>query len=209
MAYTRTQAQKLLTAAELAIFDAGRTTEVRKLGKPELRSKLERSRKLRDKYRDLYRRQRLAIRDASGSKAGTGGNANLRTREKEEIFAESVTRFEARLAQIEQQEDREFEMAQKAAASKAPAAKVLKKAVAKKSASTKQAAKAAKTAVSARAAKAAKDKASEARAKKRNGSKSDRAVEPTQVTQQSRGIEIGAHQRSQVRKSQAKRDSRS
>lgn len=214
MAYQRTQAQKLLTAAELALFDSGRTTEIRKLSKPELRSNLERSRKLRDKYRDLYRRQRLAIRGVSGTKAGTGGDANRRTQEKEEILAESVARFEARLAQIEKQEDLEFEKAQKAASKKAPAVKkvpavkVLKKAVAKKSAAAKQSATAAKTATSGRAAKASKGKASEARAEERIVSKSAHAVEPTQVNQQSRGIEIGAHQRSQARRSQAKRDSR-
>lgn len=208
MAYQRTQAQKLLTAAELALFDSGRSTEIRKLSKPELRSKLERSRKLRDKYRDLYRRQRLAVRDASGTKAGTAGDANRRTQEKEEILAESVARFEARLAHIEKQEDREFEKAQKAASSKVPAAKALKKAVAKKSAAAKQSATVAKTAASSRAAKASKGKAGKARAEKKNVSESAHAVEPTQLTQQSRGIEIGAHQRSQARRSQAKRDSR-
>ncbi|GGI21177.1 hypothetical protein [Oxalicibacterium faecigallinarum] len=204
MAYQRTQAQKLLTVAELALFDAGRTSEIGKLSKPELRSKLERSRKLRDKYRDLYRRQRLAIRNASGSKAGTGGNANRRTQEKEEIFAESVARFEARLAKIEKQEDREFEKAQKAASSKVPAAKMLKKAVAKKLVAAKQSG----TAASTRAAKASKGKVGEAKAQKKNVSKSARAVESTQLTQQSRGLAIGAHQRSQAKRSQAKRDSR-
>lgn len=209
MAYQRTQAQKLLTAAELALFDSGRTTEIRKLSKPELRSKLERSRKLRDKYRDLYRRQRLAIRGISGTKAGAKGDANRRTQQKEEILAESVARFEARLAQIEKQEDLEFEKAQKkAASSKVPAVKVLKKAVAKKAAAAKKTATAVNAAASGRVAKASKGKASEARAEERNVSKSAHAVEPTQVNQQSRGIEIGAHQRSQARRSQAKRDSR-
>ncbi|WP_293780569.1 hypothetical protein [uncultured Oxalicibacterium sp.] len=204
MAYQRTQAQKLLTAAELALFDAGRTSEIGKLSKPELRSKLERSRKLRDKYRDLYRRQRLVIRSVSGSKVGAKGNANHRTQEKEQILAESVARFEARLAKIEKQEDREFEKAQKAASSKIPAAKMLKKAMTKKSAAAEKSG----TAASSRASKASKGKVGEAKAKKKNVSKSARAVEPTEMTQQSRGIAIGAHQRSQAKKSQAKRDSR-
>jgi len=163
MAYQRTQAQKLLTVAELALFDAGRTTEIGKLSKSELRSKLERSRKLRDKYRDLYRRQRLAVRNVSGTKAGAKGDANRRTQEKEEILAESVARFEARLAKIEKQEDREFENAQKAVSSKVPAAKMLKKAVAKKLVSTKQSGAGAPT----RATKASKGKVGEAKAQKR------------------------------------------
>lgn len=108
MPYTRTEAKKLLTAAELELFDAGRATEIRKLTKPELRKMLDRSRKLRDKYHDLFRRQRLAIRAVSGSKSGGRGNANERTRQKEEIFAEAVERLEERIRQIEKQEDEEF-----------------------------------------------------------------------------------------------------
>lgn len=108
MAYTRTTAKKLLTAAELEVFDAARAAEIKKMTKPQLRSKLERSRKLRDKYRDLFRRQRLALRTEVGSKAGTKGNANERTRQKEEIMAEVVAKFEERIAQIELDEDMEF-----------------------------------------------------------------------------------------------------
>lgn len=111
MAYTRTTAKKLLTATELEIFDAGRSTAIGKLTKPELRRNLERSRKLRDKYRDLFRRQRLALRSEVGSKAGTKGSANERTRQKEEIFAEAVARMEARILQIEEKEDAEFNAA--------------------------------------------------------------------------------------------------
>lgn len=108
MPYTRTEAKKLLTAVELELFDTGRAPALRKLTKPELRKKLERSRKLRDKYHDLFRRQRLAIRAESGSKSGTTGNANQRTRQKEELFAELVGQFEARIVQIEQQEDEDL-----------------------------------------------------------------------------------------------------
>lgn len=108
MPYTRNEAKKLLTATELEIFDAGRTTEIRKLTKPELRKNLERSRRLRDKYHDLFRRQRLAIRAESGSKSGISGSANQRTQQKEEIFAEAVGRFKERILQVEKQEDEEF-----------------------------------------------------------------------------------------------------
>ena len=108
MALARTDLKKLLTATELELFDAGEPKEIAKLTKPQVRGKLERSRKLRDKYRDLYRRQRLAIRSEVGSKAGSRGNANDRTRRKEEIFAQTVARFEARILQIEAQEDAAF-----------------------------------------------------------------------------------------------------
>lgn len=108
MPYTRTEAKKLLTAAELELFDAGRAPALRTLTKPELRKERERSRKLRDKYHDLFRRQRLAIRAESGSKSGSTGNANERTRQKEELFAELLEQFEARIFQIEEQEDKEL-----------------------------------------------------------------------------------------------------
>lgn len=109
MAYTRITAKKLLTVAELDIFDASKPVELKKLTKPQLRSLLERARKLRDKYRDLYRRQRLALRAEVGSKSGTkGGDANERTRQKEELLAEVVLKLEERMAVIEKAEDQAF-----------------------------------------------------------------------------------------------------
>ena len=243
MAYLRTQAQKLLTAAELEMFDAGRTSEIKKLTKPQLRNKLERSRKLRDKYRDLFRRQRLAARDTLGSKSGNRGAANQRTQQKEEIFAESVARFEARLTQMEREEDLAFEKASKAdaaATSRAPAKRgtksAAKKTTARKAASAtktaapkKSVAKRAKPAAKATplkavaAKKAAPKKASPKKAAVKKAaaksasatsiareikSQSARAVSRNRVKQTSRGTDIGAHQRSQTRRSQAKKDSR-
>ncbi|MCQ9618383.1 hypothetical protein L1889_18255 [Paenalcaligenes niemegkensis] len=114
MAHARTEVKKLLTAQELELYDFGSSTEINKLTKPQLRTKLERSRKLRDKYRDLFRRQRLALRSEVGSKSGTKGNANDRTRQKEEIFAEVVARFESRILHIEEQEDKELQAVESA-----------------------------------------------------------------------------------------------
>ena len=111
MAYTRVTAKKLLTETELEIFDAAKPVEIKKLTKPQLRRALERSRKLRDKYRDLFRRQRLTLRDEVGSKSGTTGDSNERTRQKEELLAEVVVKFEARIAQIEAAEDKAFSKA--------------------------------------------------------------------------------------------------
>ena len=96
MAYTRVTAKKLLTETELEIFDAAKPVEIKKLTKPQLRRALERSRKLRDKYRDLFRRQRLTLRDEVGSKSGTTGDSS---------------EFEARIAQIEAAEDKAFSKA--------------------------------------------------------------------------------------------------
>ena len=247
MTYVRNDAKKLLTAAELELFDAGRTTEIRNHTKSALRGKLERSRKLRDKYRDLFRRQRVAIRNAIGSSAADRDDANRRTQQKEEIFAESVARFEARLAQLEREEDRTFEKVSKAHAQRTKAAAkktsgktasvekvstkraTAKKAVAKKAAATKSVATKAnaakspakKSAVKKPAAKVKKPatpvgpaktpavkKQSSAAAARELVSKSARATGKNSALQTSRGTEIGAHQRAQTKRAQAKKDSR-
>lgn len=121
MAYTRTQARNLLTATELTLFDAGRTADVKALTATQLKSKVERTRKLRDKYRDLFKRQRLAARDRTGSKGGRSGVANARSKEKGVLFNELLGRFQARLAVVEA-------AAKKAAKPAAKKAKVAKKA---------------------------------------------------------------------------------
>ena len=114
MTPNRTAVKKLLTSTELELFDVAHSpTEIEKLTKPQLRSMLERSRKLRDKYRDLYRHQRLAIRSEQGAKDGASGNANERTSQKEELMAQVVIKFESRMTHIESAEDIEFAKTQK------------------------------------------------------------------------------------------------
>ncbi len=70
MANDRANARKLLTAAEFKLFEASRRDAICKLDARTLRLKVELTRKRRDKYRDLYKRQRLAIRDQTGTKRG-------------------------------------------------------------------------------------------------------------------------------------------
>jgi len=101
MAYTRTQVRKLLTANEIEIFESSRAEAVKELNASRLIVKVKRARMLRDKYRDLLKRQRLATRARTGSKAGNSSDANQRTREKAEVFAEILERFEKRLALVE------------------------------------------------------------------------------------------------------------
>lgn len=79
MATTLIQARKLLTAAELDVFAASRAEALKALTAVQLRGKIKRSRTLRDKYQDLLRRQKVATRGRTGSKAGTSGVANERT----------------------------------------------------------------------------------------------------------------------------------
>lgn len=116
MPSTFTQAAKLLTTSEFALFAASRGHVLRTLTRARLLSKIRRARALRDKFRDLLKRQRLETRARTGSKAGLSGVANQRTKQKAELFAQVVQRFEDRLARIKAAEAREV---QKKAAARA------------------------------------------------------------------------------------------
>lgn len=96
----RTQAVKLLNAAEMKLYDNSRAAALRKLSASELDRAIERTRKLRDKQRDLVKRQRLATRKRTGAKGGPSGDANQRTEAKGELIAEILERFEARRAEV-------------------------------------------------------------------------------------------------------------
>jgi hypothetical protein len=106
MPYTRGMATKLLTTTELTLFDAARRGEMTSHSAPQLRVKIGRTRRLRDKYDDLYRRQRRSTRHAPGATAGPAVDANLRTRQKCELFADLLARFETRLATLDAAEAR-------------------------------------------------------------------------------------------------------
>ena len=108
MATTITQAHPLLTAAELQLFDQSRAEPIKALTLARLRGKVTRARTLRDKYRDLYRRQTVAVRSARSAKGRSPvGADNERTKRKAEILQEVLGRFEARVALLEEREARE------------------------------------------------------------------------------------------------------
>jgi hypothetical protein len=145
MPYTRTQANALLSTAEMTLFDESRANAVRKLDAKALASRVERTRRLRDKARDQLQRQRLASRSRTGSKRGTSGDANRRSKDKAELLAEILNRFELRARAAGKQ-------ARAEAAARKPATKAgAKKTAAKKAAGKKTAAK--KTAASRTATK--------------------------------------------------------
>lgn len=108
MAYSITQARTVLTAAELELFDQSRAEPIKALTLARLRGKVTRARTLRDKYRDLYRRQTVAVRGASSAKGRSPvGADNERTQRKADILQEVLGRFEARVTQLESREARE------------------------------------------------------------------------------------------------------
>lgn len=106
MATSITQAKPLLTAAELELFDHSRAQPIKALTAKQIASKEKRVRALRDKYRDLYRRQTVAQR-GKASKGAAGDDLNVRTQRKAEIMQEVLDRFEARSTQLEVREERE------------------------------------------------------------------------------------------------------
>lgn len=108
MAYTITQARPLLNAAELELFDQSRAEPIKSLTLARLRGKVAKARTLRDKYRDLFRRQTVSVRSAPTNKGRSPvGADNERTQRKADILQEVLGRFEARVQQLEAGEQRE------------------------------------------------------------------------------------------------------
>lgn len=101
MTYTLNQARKLLTTAELAVFNSSRPQPLRELSAARLRSKVTRTRSLRDKYRDLYQRQTVATREGPAARRSPVGADNARTQQKADLFTEVLARYEARLQRVE------------------------------------------------------------------------------------------------------------
>lgn len=185
----RATARRLLTSAEFTLFEASRRDGICVLSAAELKRKIERTRRLRDKYRDLYKRQRLAMRDLTGTKLGNSGAANARTKEKAAIFQDLLTRFQVRGERLA-----------------APPRRVVKKLP---GAAVKKPSKAhgPRRVVSPKApASTAADGAPLGNA----GFMSPRArlAETRLRAFKSRGVAINAHSRAQGRRNQAKRDRR-
>jgi hypothetical protein len=98
------QAGKLLNESEFALFAASRAHVLRTLTSARLLAKIQRTRALRDKYRELPKRQQLVTRARTGSKAATRGAD--RTNQKAQLLTQVLQRFENRLAQIKAAEAR-------------------------------------------------------------------------------------------------------
>lgn len=101
MTYDRRQARQLSTRSEFELISASYPDSISKLTKRALGSSITRTRRLRDKQRDLLRRQRLASRARTGSKQGSQADSNARTARKAELFDEALSRFTRRLEALE------------------------------------------------------------------------------------------------------------
>lgn len=116
-------ARALCTAAEYGLVVASGGDGLRALSEARLKLKIVRARTLRDKYRDLLRRQRLAARRSPNAKAGRG-DAGARTESKAALFEQILARFVARLEKLQDAAARPAKQpAAKRPAAKRPAAK--------------------------------------------------------------------------------------
>lgn len=98
MAFSLAQAKSLCTASELTLARASTRNEIGRYSVVQIRQKLERARKLQDKWRDQSRSQRRAAKASARSRPT---DPTARSAEKAELFAEVVARFEAQLATLE------------------------------------------------------------------------------------------------------------
>lgn len=133
MQITRAKAVALLNKGEMQLYDDSRHNPIRKFSISQLESRITRARGVRDRARDLVRRQKLSSRQQTGSKRGTSGNANQRSKDKVEILADILKRFETRLgdakkeAKASEKESAASPRARKTAVKKAAVKKTARK----------------------------------------------------------------------------------
>jgi len=209
MAYNRIQVRAFLSASEIDLFESSLGATSKTLGTADLRRRLQRTRKLRDKSRDLLQRQRLATRTHTGSKGGTSGVANERTAKKLSAFEEMLKRYEAEASAREASANKS--PAKLAASGNAeaptrarPAATVLREALDKKDAAREGDASDAEFAGGGKAPTRSNAKAPTGGVQATGPSSRARAVASRLAD--SNLSHIQGHTSTQVRRSQAKRD---
>lgn len=191
MAYNRIQVRAFLSSPEVDLFESSLGASCKALGTADLRRRVQRTRTLRDKSRDLLQRQKLATRARTGTKGGTSGVANERTAKKATALEEALKRFETEV------------LARQASAEKAtrqtrkrPAAAVLRDALEKKQVSRESDGPTAKS--------PRREKAPAGGLQATGPSSGGRAVASRLAD--SNLSHIQGHTSTQVRRSQAKRD---
>lgn len=216
MGITRTDIRKLCTATEATLAEKALPHLLKDLTVKQLQQKVARARRMRDKYRDLYKRQTLAARKP-GKSSGKGKDLNARTKEKATFFADILNTFQQQVTVLNK--------AEKAAAAKTAKAKK----TTKKPAQKKPAKKLSPQQKLALAAKRKKDRAAKNKAAKtKTGAKAKKAAATednvkgfgSYASKQAQGVghkrqmqqslqrPILGHVKSAGKRKQAKRDSR-
>lgn len=100
MAYGLITARKICNASELELFAASLAGSNVKWTHAKLKAKIERTRRLRDKNRDLVRRTRVTNRKMTGAKSGTSVSALALGEQKAKLFDEALGRLVAKLEKL-------------------------------------------------------------------------------------------------------------
>jgi len=94
----RTEARRLSSRREWDLILSSLPPSLKAHSAARLKSKISRARNLRDKYQDLYRRQKIASRSRM---TGTPyERLNVRTFRKKQMFGEAITRLRQQLARV-------------------------------------------------------------------------------------------------------------
>jgi hypothetical protein len=104
MAYTMITARRLCSAAELELVAASFASDKTAWTSARLHNKIQRTRKLRDKYRDLVRRTRAAGRGASGGRYGAQPKTQMLAAQRVKLFDETLVRYIAKLTRLDASE---------------------------------------------------------------------------------------------------------
>jgi hypothetical protein len=143
MPISMAQARRLCSQRELELVDASSPRNIRELSPARLKQKVTRARALRDKYRDLAKRQRLEARGKKRPQSRRPAQGNENTVRKAELFDEVLERFQSRVETVGDDGAGKQRTAKKRAAEQSTATKRggAKKSTAKKSTARKGAAR--------------------------------------------------------------------
>ncbi|TVQ76283.1 MAG: hypothetical protein EA380_09020 [Phycisphaeraceae bacterium] len=229
MAISLRQARPYLSSSEAELVHWSTSKRVEALTPARLRQKLDRARKLRDKYRGLGDRQRREARGKQSPRGQRGAEGNSATRMKQELFSETAERFEKALEaagtplkQRPKKTERKAakKVSKKAGVTKKAASKKVSKkagtpaaATQKKSASKKVSKKKTASKTTPRKKLAAKKVVAKAQARKKANRRSALSEATEGKRKQTAMLKAGqvrfqGHVSSRGRRNQAKRDSR-
>lgn len=143
MAISSPVARQICTKSELELFSESLSCNIGKLDTKALKSRVGRARKLRDKYHQRANRQNREARGKQTPRRSRPAQGSAQTRKKEQLFAETLDRFDKQLAKLESPKPKRVVKKTK---KRATAKVATSRTAARKPASTKKATTAAKPA---------------------------------------------------------------
>jgi hypothetical protein len=94
----QTEARRLSSSRELSLVSSSLPPALQTHSAARLKAKIVRARKLRNKYQDLYRRQKLQSKSSLSRKPDE--KLNVRTLRKKQMFNEAITRLRRQLTKV-------------------------------------------------------------------------------------------------------------